>query len=116
MDDERLKQSGGGAYFDESLERIRDIDFAELQVRSRRVMTMRAWIAKLDEFMRISEQKVLSHAGQVGQGEALALAEADFEKYRHVQDAKPSPLEEHFIEAIEQLKQLQEGKRPKKKT
>ena len=48
--------------------------------------------------------------------QALALAEADFEKYRHVQDAKPSPLEEHFIEAIEQLKQLQEGKRPKKKT
>jgi hypothetical protein len=29
MDDERLKQSGGGAYFDEPLERIRDIRSAE---------------------------------------------------------------------------------------
>jgi hypothetical protein len=29
MDDERLKQSGGGAYFDELLERIRDIRSSE---------------------------------------------------------------------------------------
>ena len=216
MDDERLKQSGGGAYFDELLERIRDIrssekafwrkvldiyatsadydpqaeasqlffatvqnkmhwaahgqtaaeviaaradagkpnmglmtwpgsrlrktdvavaknylsekelgdlnlivslylDFAELQARSRRVMTMRHWIAKLDDFMRISDREVLTHAGNVSHEAALARAEAEFEKFRRIEDAKPSPVEQHFIKAIEQVKQLAKGKRAKKK-
>ncbi len=216
MDDERLKQSGGGAYFDELLERIRDIrssekafwrkvldiyatsadydpraeasqlffatvqnkmhwaahgqtaaeviaaradagksnmglmtwpgsrprrtdvtvaknylnekelgdlnlivslylDFAELQARSRRVMTMTDWIAKLDDFMRISDREILTHAGNVSHEAALARAEAEFEKFRRIEDAKPSPVEQHFIEAIEQVKQLEKGKRAKKK-
>ena len=216
MDDERLKQSGGGAYFDELLERIRDIrssekafwrkvldiyatsadydpraeasqaffatvqnkmhwaahgqtaaemiaaradagkpnmglmtwpgsrlrktdvavaknylnekelgdlnlivslylDFAELQARSRRVMTMRDWIAKLDDFMRVSEREILTHAGNVSHEAALARAEAEFEKFRRIEDAKPSPVEQHFIEAIEQVKQLEKGKRAKRK-
>ena len=216
MDDERLKQSGGGAYFDELLERIRDIrssekafwrkvldiyatsadydpraeasqlffatvqnkmhwaahgqtaaeviaaradagkpnmglrtwpgsrprktdvavaknylnekelgdlnlivslylDFAELQARSRRVMTMRDWIAKLDDFMRISDREILTHAGNVSHEAALARAEAEFEKFRCIEDAKPSPVEQHFIEAIEQVKQLEKGQRAKRK-
>ena len=216
MDDERLKQSGGGAYFDELLERIRDIrssekafwrkvldiyatsadydpraeasqaffatvqnkmhwaahgqtaaeviaaradagkpnmglmtwpgsrlrktdvavaknylnekelgdlnlivslylDFAELQARSRRVMTMHDWIAKLDDFMRVSDREILTHAGNVSHEAALARAEAEIEKFRRIEDAKPSPVEQHFIEAIEQVKQIEKGQRAKKK-
>ena len=91
------------------------LDFAELQARSRRVMTMRDWIAKLDDFMRISEREILTHAGSVSHEVALAKAEAEFEKFRRIEDAKPSPVEQHFIEAIEQVKRLEKGKRPKKK-
>lgn len=91
------------------------LDFAELQARSRRVMTMRDWIAKLDDFMRISDREVLTHAGQMSHEAALARAEAEFEKYRRIEDAKPSPVEQHFIEAIEQVKQLEKGKRAKRK-
>lgn len=91
------------------------LDFAELQARSRRVMTMRGWIAKLDDFMRISDREVLTHAGQMSHEAALARAEAEFEKYRRIEDAKPSPVEQHFIEAIEQVKQLEKGKRAKRK-
>jgi hypothetical protein len=46
---------------------------------------------------------------------ALARAEAEFEKFHRIEDAKPSPVEQHFIEAIEQVKQLEKSKRPKKK-
>ena len=46
---------------------------------------------------------------------ALARAETEFEKFRRIEDAKPSPVEQHFIEAIEQVKQLENGKRTKKK-
>jgi hypothetical protein len=65
--------------------------------------------------MRISEREILSHAGKVSHEAALARAEAEFEKFRHIEDAKPSLVEQHFIEAMEQVKQIEKGKRPKKK-
>jgi hypothetical protein len=58
---------------------------------------------------------ILSHAGKVSHEAALARAEAEFEKFHRIEDAKPSPVEQHFIEAIEQVKQLEKSKRPKKK-
>ncbi len=92
------------------------LDFDELQARSRRVMTMTNWIAKLDDFMRISDREILTHAGKVSHEAALARAEEEFEKFRRIEDGKPSPVEQHFIEAIEQVKQLEKGKRAKKKS
>ena len=50
------------------------LDFAELQARSRRVMTMTNWIAKLDDLMRISDREILTHAGKVEHEAALARA------------------------------------------
>lgn len=50
MDDERLKQSGGGAYFDELLERIRDIRSAE-KVFWRKVLV---WISCASATARFS--------------------------------------------------------------
>jgi hypothetical protein len=91
------------------------LDFAELQARSRRVMTMRDWIEKLDDFLRISDREILAHAGKVSHEEALARAEAEFEKFRRIEDAKPSPVEQHFIEAIKQVRQLEKGNRAKRK-
>lgn len=32
---------------------------------NRRPMTMEAWINKLDDFLRLSERDVLTHAGQI---------------------------------------------------
>lgn len=53
LDDERLKTAGGGNYFDELLDRIRDIrsaylDFAELPAHGRKPMYMKDWIAKAE--------------------------------------------------------------------
>ena len=90
------------------------LDFAELQARGRRVMTMTEWIAKLDDFMRISDREILTHAGHVTHEAALARAEAEFAKFRRLEDEKPSPVEQHFLEAIEQVKQLEKGQRAKK--
>lgn len=77
-------------------------------------MTMRDWIAKLDDFMRLSEREVLTRAGTMSHDVALARAEAEYEKFRQSEDAKPSPVEKHFIEAVEQIKQLEKAKLPPK--
>jgi hypothetical protein len=88
------------------------LEFAELQALNRRTMTMRDWIAKLDDFLKLSGRELLDHAGKVSHEAALAKAEAEYEKFRALENAKPSPVEKHFQEAIEQVKQL---KKPRKK-
>ena len=40
------------------------IEFAELQALNRKPMTMRNWIEKLDEFLKISGRELLDHAGR----------------------------------------------------
>jgi hypothetical protein len=91
------------------------LDFAELQARSRKPMYMRDWIAKLDDFLRVSEREILGHADRVSHEAALSHAESEFEKWRQSKLSEPSPVEIHFQEAIEQVNQLKAGPSPKRK-
>lgn len=58
------------------------LDFAELQATNERPMKMTDWIGKLDEFLKLSEKKLLSNAGKISVQKAAQKAEAEFEKYR----------------------------------
>lgn len=64
------------------------IDFAELQASSGRLMKMQDWIKKLDEFLTVSEKKLLHTAGAVSAKDAEEKALEEFKKYRTVQDEK----------------------------
>ncbi len=64
------------------------IDFAELQASSGRLMKMQDWVKKLDEFLTISEKKLLHFAGTVSAKEAENKALEEYEKYRKAQDKK----------------------------
>ena len=83
------------------------LDFGELQARSRRPMYMRDWISKLDDFLRVSERDILTHAGNVAHDDALAKAQAEYDRYRAMQASETSPVEKHFDQALEQMKQLE---------
>ena len=63
-------------------------------------MTMRDWGSRLDEFLRLTEREVLTHAGKVAAGVALAKAEAEFEVFRRRELAAPSRAEQDFEAAI----------------
>ena len=89
------------------------LDFAELQAVTRKPMTMVDWIAKLDDFIRISDRQILAHAGTVSHDTARLKAEAELDKFRAAQDALPQPVDQHFTAAIEELKQI-EGRATKK--
>ncbi len=90
------------------------LDFAELQARGHKPMSMRNWIEKLDGFLRLSERQILTHAGKISHEVAAAKAELEFTKYRVLEDAKPSPVEKHLEDAVKKLKQLKPGKAKKK--
>jgi hypothetical protein len=62
------------------------LDFAELQATNGRLMKMADWIKKLDEFLTISERKLLKHAGSVSAELAAHKAEEELAKYKHAQD------------------------------
>jgi len=64
------------------------LDFAELQATSGRLMKMKDWVSKLDEFLKVSEKGVLTHAGTVSAEAAARKAEDEFEKYSKERDRK----------------------------
>ena len=74
-------------------------------------MTMRNWITKLDEFLKISGRKLLDHAGKISAEEAKTKAEVEYERYRALLDAAPRAVDADFEKAAKELKKL-----PKPKT
>ena len=61
-------------------------DFAELQAAVGRPMKMADWINKLDDFLRISEKKILDNVGKVSHEKAIKKANQEYEKYREERD------------------------------
>jgi len=88
------------------------LDFAELQALSRKPMYMREWIAKLDDFLRLSERDILTHAGTVSHVQAITKARSEYDKYRTLDAGLPSPVEKHFLKAVEEeIKQIESEKK-----
>ena len=87
------------------------LEFAELRALNRRPMYMRDWIAKLEDFLRLSGREILTHAGKISHEQALRTAEREFEKYRVRELAQPSQVEKDFDEAVKKLPKP----RPKRK-
>lgn len=79
------------------------LEFAELQALSRKPMYMADWIAKLDDFLKLSGRKILEHGGKISHEEALQKAHAEYERYRQEQLKEPSRVERDFLEAIKRV-------------
>jgi hypothetical protein len=90
------------------------LEFAEVQALNRRPMTMGDWIAKLDDFLRLGERDVLTHAGSIKHETALAYAEAQFELYRQERAKELTAVEKDFEAAAKKLKQLAQKPRVQK--
>ena len=92
------------------------LELAEVQALNRRPMSMQDWIAKLDDFLRLSERDILTHAGKISHEQAVRKAESEFAKFHHAQLAEPSQVEKDFDAAVNELKKLPAPKQKKKKS
>ena len=90
------------------------LEYAELQALERRPMTMRDWIAKLDDFLKASGRELLDHAGQVSAEAARQKVELEYERYRALLDAQPRAVDAAFEKAVKELKKLPSPSRKKK--
>jgi hypothetical protein len=88
--------------------------FAEGQAMRRIPMHMTDWIEKLDGFLKLNDRDILTHAGRISHEMALAKAEAEYDKFRALEAAKPSPAEIDFEAAVKKLKPLKPAKGKKK--
>ena len=94
------------------------LDFAEVQALNQRPMYMQDWITKLNDFLKLSERQILTHAGKISHEAAVQKAEAEYLKYHTNQSGLQSQVEKDFlIEAkkISKTRQISKGKTRKKR-
>jgi len=89
------------------------IEFAELQALNRKPMTMRNWIEKLDEFLKISGRELLDHAGQISAETAKVKAEMEYDRYHTLTDAQPRTVDADFERVVKQLRKMPKSKKLK---
>jgi hypothetical protein len=65
-------------------------------------MYMKDWISKLDDFLRISEREVLTHAGRVSREVADAKANLEFRRYQELRKNDLSRVELDFMKSLEE--------------
>ncbi len=70
-------------------------------------MYMRDWIAKLDDFLKLTGRDILTHSDNIGHDQAIEKARLEYEKYRAERMNDPSEVERHFIELEKGIKQLE---------
>ena len=101
----------------EALNRIvtAHLEFAELQALSRKPMSMADWIVKLDDFLRLSDRDILSHAGKISHDAAKEKAEAEFALFKQQQVTLPQPVDEHFTKSLDDLKKIETQAKDSKK-
>ena len=92
------------------------LEYAELQALERKAMTMRDWIAKLDDFLKASGRELLKHGGKITAEAGKAKAELEYDRYRALLDSQPRAVDVAFEKAVKELKKMPAPSRKKKKS
>ena len=94
----------------EMLNRIVDayLSFAEIQAKSEHAMSMKNWISKLDEYLKILGKGILKNAGSISAQDAENKAFGEYEKFRIEQDKN------YISDFDREIKKLIESKKRKK--
>ena len=92
------------------------LDFAEFQARTRKLIYMRDWAKKLDDFLRVNDREILQGLGKVSAQLAKEKAEREFARYqeqqRQIEDAGAA---EQLAREIKQLEDKTKPAKPGKK-
>ncbi|MCU0915220.1 MAG: virulence RhuM family protein [Planctomycetes bacterium] len=83
------------------------LDFAELQARQRNIMYMADWKAKLDDFLRLNNQEILTHAGRISKELAEETAHTQYEEF--ARNRRRIEADQADEELRRQVRRLTEG-------
>jgi len=83
------------------------LEVAELQALNRKPMTMKDWLQRADDFLQLTGNNILTHAGTVSHKQALEKANDTYLAYKEQTKNELSKAEKDFIAHLEQThKQL----------
>jgi hypothetical protein len=77
------------------------LELAELQALNQKPMYMKDWINRLDDFLKMTGQEILSHSGKISHQEAIEKAKVEYDKYKEQTKNELSRAEKDFIKQIE---------------
>ena len=89
------------------------LELAELQALNRTPMYMKDWIARLDDFVKMTGNEILQHAGTVSHQQAIDKAAKEYDKFNALHKNELSEAEKHFIKQIENTAKKLKSKKPK---
>ena len=86
------------------------LDLAELQAMRKKPMYMKDWVARLDDYLRMTDSEVLQNAGKVSHALAEQKAKEEYQKYKKLHSGQLSRVEQAFLESVEATAKRLEGK------
>ena len=80
------------------------LDFAERQARQRKILYMVDWKAKLDAFLQLNDDRILTHAGKICAEMAKEVALTEYVKFEvHLKKEELAQSEEELREALNRV-------------
>ena len=85
------------------------LDIAEVHALNQEPMYMKDWLKTIDDYLRMTRRDILETKGRVTHMQAIEKAHCEYEKYQKKQDQFLSPVEQHFLQALDKLEALADG-------
>jgi len=79
------------------------LEFADLQAKNGKLMKMADWSSKLNDFLKLSDFDVLTHAGKISAEQAKQRAKQQYDEYRRVIDMQLTQVDRDLADAINKL-------------
>jgi len=87
------------------------LEVAELQALNRKPMYMKDWIGRLDDFLKMTGNEILQHAGSISHKQAIEKANKTYKAYKEQIKNELSKVERDFIKQLDKThKQIKDKK------
>lgn len=90
------------------------LEVAELQALNRKAMYMSDWIARLDDFLRMTGSEILQTAGKISHKQMLEKADFEYKVYKDKTKDELSQIERDFVKFIDTTAKTIEQKNKEK--
>lgn len=84
------------------------LDIAEVRALNHEPMYMKDWLETIDDYLKMTRREILTASGHVSNQQALQKAHAEYEKYKKQQESLLSPVEQNFLDSIDQLECIED--------
>lgn len=83
------------------------LDIAEVHALNHEPMYMKDWLETIDDYLKMTRRDILVTTGRISHKQTIEKAHLEYEKFKRLQDNIVSPVEQHFLENIDILQDVE---------